>query len=193
MAMSDQQDRGNIQNFNVTVSTDRDGFLRRTCPSCGRDFKTENHQVDLASALTPQIHRIGRELGVLSANTESEEPEDMLCCPYCSHRTEASAMLPEDLFYYFKRLLMRELVIPMLNRTFGELEETFGRSSRSGSLISIHMEYSRGVLPPRPIHGPEPPDMKIVEFLCCGKRIKVAEQWDGIRACTYCATPILLI
>lgn len=190
--MSDQHD-SNTQNFHVTVSIDRDGFLRRTCPSCGRDFKTESRQADLASALAPQIHRIGRELGVIPTNTGGEEPEDMLRCPYCGHRAEASTMLPEDLRRYFKHLLMREVVMPMLHRTFGELEETFGRSSRPGTLFSVRMEYSRGALPQRPIHGPEPPDMKIVEFLCCGKRIKVVEQWYGIRACTYCETPILLI
>ena len=37
----------NDQQFAVSLKTDRDGFLRRCCPECGRDFKREINAADL--------------------------------------------------------------------------------------------------------------------------------------------------
>ena len=37
--------------FSFTFSLDRDNFFRRTCPSCGRDFKTEVEPNDLAAII----------------------------------------------------------------------------------------------------------------------------------------------
>ena len=46
--------------------------------------------------------------------------------------------------------------------------------------------------PCRPIHGPEPADMKIVEFLCCGKRVKLSEHWYDVSECPFCRTGVVI-
>ena len=35
--------------------------------------------------------------------------------------------------------------------------------------------------------------MKIVTFLCCGKRIKVPYAWCAIDVCVYCKTAVRLV
>jgi hypothetical protein len=70
------------------------------------------------------------------------------------------------------------------------LEDMFPGRGHSGGMFSISLEFKAGriPLPPRPIHGPEPPDLTVIDFLCCGRKIKVADTWAGIEACVYCGT-----
>jgi len=82
---------GGLTNFSVKVNVDRDGFFRRTCPACGRDFKTAINESDLASVLTPEIERIGRELGITS-DENNEDRETKLTCPYCASQANISKM-----------------------------------------------------------------------------------------------------
>ena len=181
-------DSENRSQFSLSISTDRDKFLRRTCPSCGRDFKTEIDEADLAWAIAPQFKRMGLEIG---AKPEQEATtETHLHCPYCHHDDKASEMLSEEMTAYLHRYIMREVVLPMTNGLFSGLEDT---GTRSGGFISISIKHSRSMYPPRPMHGPEPPDMKIIEFLCCGKKAKVSENWDHVDTCVFCGTTVTLI
>lgn len=184
-----QDDSENKSLYNLSISTDRDRFLRRTCHSCGRDFKTEIDLADLAWALSPQFQRVGIEIGVKRDQEEGEPKKTYLHCPYCNHIAETSDMLTEELRAYIHRHLMREVVLPMMRNAFSGLNDT----RRSGGFISIRVEYSRSIDPPRPLHGPEPPDMKIIEFLCCGKKAKVADNWGHVEKCIFCGTPVILI
>lgn len=192
--MEDQYNSDDTTRFTVSLSVDRDHFFRCTCPSCGRDFKTENNEADFASIINPQIQRMGLEIGATPTSLTEEVPSQYLSCPYCEYQAETSEMLTEDTVHYLHRLLMREIVLPMTHKMFSGLGDSLGGSRRhSGDFMSISFKHSRSLLPPRPIHGPEPPDMKIVEFLCCGKSIKVAERWNDLNLCTYCGTPIALV
>jgi hypothetical protein len=189
---SDQQ----IQ-FNLSISTDRDHFLRRTCPSCGRDFKTEIDPADLEWALISQIRRVSREIGEEPAEMAGKATQDNLRCPYCQDVAEASEMHTEETIDYLKRFAYRDYAVPKLNEMFSDLEDSIGRggSSGGGGFLSISISFKHEPIPkpPRPIHGPEPADMKIVEFLCCGKKIKVSDRWMGVTACTFCGTEVALI
>lgn len=177
--------------YGLSLSVDRDGFLRRTCPSCGRDFKTGIDRADLGSIIGPQIRRIEREIGAPLSLETDEASEESISCPYCMFESGAAEMLPEETVRYLHRQLVREVVLPKVNQMFSAFGD--GSHSRSGGLVSVSFEYSRSMLPPRPIHGPEPPDMKIVEFLCCGRKAKVARQRHQLKQCLYCKTPVALV
>ena len=181
-----------ILRFEVSISTDRDHFLRRTCPSCGRDFKTMINQAELSWLLSEQIKRAGAEIGAFSAG-EEDQVETELHCPYCHHLAKSSEIHTEETIDYIKRFLYREYMIPMLNRTFSDLEDSIGRGHRGGGFISISFNHEPITLPPRPINGPEPADMKIVHFLCCDKQMKIYDSWDDLTACIYCNSPVAVI
>jgi len=180
--------------FNVSISTDRDKFLRRTCPSCGRDFKTAIDPADLAWALSTQIRRMGLEIGAVP-DDEIEAPQHQLLCPYCQHSSKASEMHTKETIEYLKRFVYRDYVVPMINKTFSDLEDSIGGGSRGGGFISVSVSFKHEPIPipPRPIHGPEPADMQIVDFLCCGKQIKIADSWADVTECIYCRTRVALI
>ena len=190
-AMSDSNDDSNTVSFSVSLSTDREGFLRRECVSCGREFKTEVDSSELTWALAAQCERAGLQVGM----TGSDEPPSVLRCPFCGHEAPGTDMHTRDTVDYMKRLVYREYVVPTLNRFTADLEKSFGRRGRSGGLFSVSMEFkaSREIAPVRPMHGPESPDMKIIRFLCCGKRIKVPEAWWDVPACSYCGNKVLVV
>jgi hypothetical protein len=130
---------------------------------------------------------MGLEIG--GDGTQIDEHEDSIYCPYCEHKSELSNTITEETVTYIHRHLMREIVIPMTNKAFSGLND-FGRNT--GGLISINLEYSRGTLPPRPIHGPEPCDMIEVDFLCCGQKAKVIESWISLESCIFCGKRVEL-
>jgi hypothetical protein len=180
--------------FNVSISTDRDQFLRRTCPSCGLDFKTAIDHADLAWALSAQIKRMGLEIGAVPAGEEAAQSQ--LLCPYCQHSSDASEMHTEETIEYLKRFVYRDYMVPMINKSFSDLEDSIGRGRGGGGgfiSVSVSFKHEPIPIPPRPIHGPEPADMKIVDFLCCGKQIKIADMWMDVNECIYCGTPVALV
>lgn len=182
-------DSESTSQFSISINTDRDKFFRRTCPSCGSDFKTEIDEADIAWAIAPQFRQMGMEIGSISGQDEGRT-KTRLYCPYCQHDADATEMLTQETIAYLNRFIMREYVLPMMNNMFSGLDDL---ESKPGGFISIRVEHSRSIHSPRPIHGPEPPDMKIIEFLCCGKKAKVAENWNQIDKCVFCGAPVTLM
>jgi hypothetical protein len=191
--MSEEPDSSdNTLTFAVSLSPDRDHFLRRACPSCGREFKTEADPAELQWALETQCRRMGVEIG----EPTEDAPAARIRCPFCDHEDSGAEMHTDETVDYLKRFVYREYVLPQINNLFSGLEQSLGRGSRStGGLFSISLSFkhSRALLPPRPFHGPEPADFKIVEFLCCGKRIKVPENFNDVRNCAFCGTGVVLL
>jgi hypothetical protein len=178
--------------LSVSIATDRDHFLRRTCDSCGLDFKTEADAADLQWALAAYCRRSGIDIGE-PANA-GVSPMRMRC-PYCGYEDEVSHTLTEETMEYLKRIMYREYVFPQMEKLFSGLEDSFPGSRHSGGMFSVSVEFkhSRGIQPVRPIHGPDSSEFKIVTFLCCGKKIKIMEGWNDLEACSYCGTPVGLV
>lgn len=134
--------------FAVSISTDRDQFLRRTCPSCGRDFKTRVDPIDLQWALTSYCRHAGADVG---PEDEQKPIPARIRCPYCTHEDKGSEMLTEETTTYLKRIVYREWVVPQMNKWFSDLADSLGSTRRSGGLFSLSVEVSRSgsVLPVR--------------------------------------------
>ncbi|HPO87566.1 MAG TPA: hypothetical protein PLN86_17130 [Candidatus Hydrogenedentes bacterium] len=184
----------NTLHFSFTFLLDRDEFFRRTCPNCGRDFKTKVDPADLTSMLQPTFRRIEDEVGEISLSTsEGEQSPQYLSCPYCNHRAETGEMLTSEFQEYMKRFITREYVLPQINNLFSEFSDSMKRTSRStGSFgIKISFDYD-STLPPRPISGPEAPDMMRIDMLCCGNSIKVRDGYFAINKCPYCDEDVML-
>lgn len=184
----------NTLHFSFTFSLDRDEFFRRTCPNCGRDFKTKVDPSDLTSMLQPTFRRIEDEIGGISLSTsEGEQNPQYLSCPYCYHRTETGNMLTTEFQEYMKRFIMREYVLPQINNMFSAFSDSIKQSSRSmGSFgIKISFDYD-STLSPRPISGPDVPDMMRIDLLCCGKSVKVRDGYFAVNKCPYCGEDVVL-
>ena len=189
--MSDDQ----LVHFSITFALDKDEFLRRTCPSCGRCFKTKISPDDLASVLQPAFKRIEKEIGEINLTSEQGKVEPQyLTCPYCFHRTESGEMLSEEFHTYLKRFVIREYVMPKIKKMLSDFAGGINSTSRSNSFIKIEVKADfDNILPPRPISGPEPPDMTKVDMLCCGNAIKIYDGWFDLEECPFCGTKVQII
>jgi hypothetical protein len=192
---NNQGEAGERIRLSLPVNLDRDGFFRRACPSCGLEFKTEGDPADFTWALELQVRRVSDEGNADPSAAEEDTTRNTLLCPYCQHVAEAKEMHTEETVAYFKRIALREYGLPKLHKMLAAFSESLARVGRGGghSSVSISSKYERPPLPPRPIYGPDAPDMMIVYFQCCGKRIKVVEGWKDISLCTYCKTRVLFI
>ncbi|MDQ3636094.1 MAG: hypothetical protein M3405_16560 [Acidobacteriota bacterium] len=193
----DEEIENNDDSVSLSVSTsaDRDLFTRRTCPKCGLDFKISASENDIAWLLNEQIKRQGIE-GKISSEDDLKEEKNNFCCPYCEEIFDSTESFTEETINYAKRIIYREIVLPMLDKTFGGLSDSINNNNRSSGgfmSISISFEHNRQPKPPRPFHEPEPADMKIVHFLCCDRKAKIMENWVSIKVCIYCQTEIAII
>lgn len=148
---------------------------------------------DIQWILAAQCRRMGLEIGE-QPNNDPAEPL-RLHCPYCYFEAEARQMHTEETLEYLKRILYREYVLPQIQKTFSAFDDLAEHPGRSGGFlsVSVEFEFTRGVLPPRPLHGPEPGDMKVITFLCCGHRLKVSDRWNEIEICPFCDTAVRLV
>ncbi len=181
--------------FSISIALDKDEFLRRTCPNCGRSFKTKADPDDLASILQPAFKRIENEIGDVSISTEHEEHEPQyLSCPYCKFHAESGDMLTGEFQIYLKRFVMREYVLPQINKMHSDFTDGHSSTFRSNSFLRFEVKADfENILPPRPISGPEPPDMTKVEMLCCGETIKLYDGWYDLEECPFCGTKVQII
>lgn len=184
----------NVIHFSFSFSLDKDEFFRRTCPNCGRDFKTKVDAADMTSILQPAFRRMESEIDGISLSKPHEEQEPQyLNCPYCKYRAETGEMLTEEFQEYLRRSIMREYVLPSIHTLFADFSDGMKRSSHAIGHFGIKVDFDfDSTLPPRPISGPEAPDMMRVDLLCCGESVKVRDGFFDIDKCPYCGEDIML-
>ena len=143
-----------------TLPLDSDGFLRRACHTCEREFKWRP---------TPE----GEE--------STPPPQGGYFCPYCG--VEADEWSTEAQANYAIQIGMARVVDPMLEE-FGKNLEKTGR--RSGGLISIDVKVQHDKIDePDPLS--EDDDMRRVDFACHpAEPVKVLDEWNEPVCCLVC-------
>jgi|GEM_PF-372060 len=144
--------------ISLQMPLDEDGFLRRECPHCGRQFKQWQGKRD-----------------------ETQGSLEAHFCPYCNASAGADTWFTAQQREYIQQQAMAEVVGPHLYR----LQEQLEQANQSG-LLRIEMnapllvepeplvEFNDMVQLVFPCHVEEP--------------IKVDEQWDQDVACLMCGT-----
>jgi|SRR5215213_10822704 len=182
--------------FSLTINLDREDFFRRACPSCGLEFKTEGNPADFSWALESELRHASQEVDVEVPNVAGDDsPMEILRCPYCGHENDAKEMHTEETHSYLRLIAMREYALPRLHQMLLEFTNSLNQLGGGSGLVSLSIksDYQAPPLPQRPFYGPDIPDMIILKFLCCGKRLKVLEGWSDVNQCSYCATQVKVI
>ncbi len=146
--------------FALSVPLDGDGFFRRACPTCGREFNWLHCEDD----------------------GSDDRPAEYFC-PYCGVAAEPDEWQTEEQMRYIEEETIARVVGPAAE----ELESSFrsrGRSSSGLFGISLSVE-----MPERRQAGPvsEPNDMRRVDFSCHpAEPAKVDEARTGPVHCLCC-------
>ena len=146
----------------VSLPVDKDGFLRRECPHCERQFKWFHGSTD------------ERPVDFL-------EPENYVC-PYCGEPAgHGSWWTLEQLTY------MHEAAKgPIMEEAAQKLRQALGGvGSRGNSFVRVEVKEPKQPEPPMPLV--EPDDMMMVEPPCHSfEPLKVADDWTESIHCLMC-------
>lgn len=156
----------------VPVPVDGDGFLRRECPTCEREFKwlpTKNEDEATAAA----------------GDEDRSEPDPQYFCPYCGVPASVNAWHTKAQVAVAMEMVEREVVEPQLE----ELERTLRDLNRtSRGLIHLEANLERESRPPAPDLS-EIDDMRRIDFVCHpSEPLKVLDSWDEPVRCLVCGT-----
>lgn len=150
------------KSIQMALPLDSDGFLRRECPSCKRQFKWFPSR---------------------SQDSESAEPiaeTVAYYCPYCWEQAAPEVWWTTEQVEFASQIAMAEVMGPSLRR----LTRSVSQLNRSGGLLRARLK-SPSIS--RPESLVEPDDMVRVDFPCHPEEpLKVDEAWEGEVACLVC-------
>lgn len=146
----------------MSLPLDSDGFLRRECPTCKREFKW------FAS----------------EASEAEPAPESGYYCPYCGVQGPPDAWHTSAQLKQAEAIITREVVSPELKKLERSLQEV-GRAS--GGLIKTSTKVQ---VPEESDPLTETDDMVPVDFSCHpDEPVKILDSWDRRVHCLICGRP----
>ena len=153
--------------LSMSLPLDGDGFLRRECPTCERDFKWLPAQDD-------------------ADHTRDAEVVASYFCPYCVVSAPPDAWLTKAQVTVMHDIVRRELIDPEMDKLKREIAKV---NRSSGGFLGISASLDRD----EPETAPElseVDDMRRVEFGCHpAEPVKVLDEWTGAVHCLVCGEP----
>jgi len=156
----------------MSVPLDPEGFLRRECPTCERQFKWFVSQEAEAEA----------EAAAAAATVD----DGGYFCPYCGVQAPTNAWWTKEQLQFAANKVEREVVGPELDKYLRGLKDI---ERSSGGLIEVT---------PGPVEVPEEAeplietadDMRRIDFKCHpDEPVKVVPEWLRDVYCLICGTP----
>lgn len=144
----------------MTMPLDSDGFLRRECPTCEREFKWLHGSED-DEEVTPV-------------------PDGGYFCPYCGVQSPPNSWFTQAQSALAHNTVATEVVGPLVEK-FGR---NVGRRSRGPINVSVKFDSPEKLDPLTEVD-----DMKRVEFPCHPREpVKVLDDWVKAVYCLVCGT-----
>ena len=167
---------------------DDDGFFRRECPLCRKEFKVYLKNDELTTLAQAGIDSFMIQQDEKTSETdETSEAEIEFVCPYCGQRASRDSWWTQEQLAYIG-VVGRNIAARLINENFiRPMKRKFGRSQSSG-LISIRFE-GKEMEQQEPWISPEVNDMQVFDLPCCERRVKVEEGYAGTVHCFFCGFP----
>ena len=148
----------------MSMPLDSDGFLRRECPTCEREFKW--------------LYTSEEE------GTSAPIADGGYFCPYCGVQAEANTWLTHAQIELAQNMVATQVLGPMLKK-FGNDIKGIGPSS--GGMLSADVKYDA---PDELDPLTEVDDMTRIDFECHPTEpVKVLDDWDKPLRCLICGKP----
>jgi hypothetical protein len=173
--------------MNLSFPLDEDGFFRRGCPLCHKEFKVlleKEELTDLAQKGIDSFMLEEKEKETNLAKSESSGTE--FVCPYCGQRAPSDSWWTQEQLAYVG-IVAKNIMAKIVNENLiRPLKRTFQRSS--SGIVSIRFE-GKEMEQQEPWISPEVNDLEIFDLPCCQRKIKIEENWQGKVYCFFCGFP----
>jgi hypothetical protein len=148
----------------MAIPVDLDGFLRRECPTCEREFKW--------------FPASGDEEGSVAG-----VPAGGFFCPYCGVQAPADAWFTKAQIALAQKITETEVIEPMLRKFADDIARTF----RSAGMT---IRSTPGRQADEPELLTEADDMTRVDFECHpSEPLKILDEWRNPVHCLICGEP----
>ena len=150
----------------ISLPLDSDGFLRRECPHCEREFKWHD--------------------GPASEEAEQHPPLDTFYCPLCGDPAG-----PDSWWTKIQLRLIENATERLMGQELGDMFDALERSTRRNRFVTFKVDKTRVPDPPDPLV--EPQDMIIVTSPCHSwEPMKIPEEHMGAIHCLVCGAAFAL-
>ena len=169
----------------ISFPLDDDGFFRRECPLCCREFKVLLKKEELNDMIQEGIDSFMIEQQE-NKSAPKEDDDIEYTCPYCGQLSSSNSLWTEEQNAYLK-VHIENIMAKLVNENFiRPLKRNFG-SSKS-ELISLEFKGNE-MSQKEPWISPESNDLEIFDLPCCNRKVKIQEDWKGKVFCFFCGFP----
>lgn len=148
--------------ISINLPFDKDGFLRRECPSCKRQFKW-----------------------LPSKDKSNKQSKLQYYCPYCGKLANINEWWTKEQAQYIKQKLSK-VTEPELEKFTKDLK----RLNKPGSIIRVEPKYKLSS-EPLPLCEPNDM-RKVVPPCHPSELLKIYENWNKLVMCLICGNPFPL-
>lgn len=174
---------------NLSFPLDDDGFFRRECPLCCKEFKVLLRKEELADLAQKGIDSFMLEQR--EETTDSEEgsaSETEFICPHCGQWASIDSWWTHEQLAYVG-IVAKNIMARMVNEELiHPLKRAFGKPT--SGMFSMKFE-GKEMKQEEPWISPEVNDMEIFDLPCCQRKIKIEDDWAGKVYCFFCGFPHL--
>lgn len=176
---------GDIE-VSVSFPLDDEGFLRRECPFCRKDFKVLFTKEELGSLAQEGIDSFMIEHQEKVNLDEDVQGKAEYFCPYCGQKAPKDSWWTQEQLAYIN-MFVKNIIARIVNENLiGPLKRNFGHQSSGPISISFkgqEMEQQE------PWISPEVNDMDEFDLPCCHRKIKIEDSNIGCIHCFFCGFP----
>lgn len=169
----------------LSFPLDADGYLRRECPFCVREFKVLIEQDELNTFIQSGLDSFlvedtsSSDVGVLNS-------ENDFFCPYCGQESGSGSWFTQEQNAYIT-VAMKNIMAQIVNREFiRPMKRKYG--GKSSKPFSLHFE-GKEMEQYEPWISPEENDLEIRDLPCCQRKIKIEDNWSETVFCFFCGFP----
>lgn len=165
---------------------DDDGFFRRECPLCCREFKVLLEEDELTSLAEEGLNSYMLETQEEATDEDEQDAKLIFTCPYCGQEA------PRDNWWTQEQkacvgIVAQNIIAKMVNeQLIRPLKRMSGR--RSSGLVNLQFNGNE-MKQQEPWISPEVNDMEVFDLPCCHRKIKVDESWNSTVHCFFCGFP----
>ena len=175
-----------MSEFKISISLplDKDGFFRRECPLCCREFKLLLKEEELNDLTQKSLKLFLLEEKEKENNSDdSDDQQKEYICPYCGQASPDNSWWTKEQLAYIN-IFAKNIAAKMLNEhLIRPLQSKFSGSSSSIRFKGKEMEEQE------PWISPETDDMDVFELPCCQRKMKIDDSWKGKVHCFFCGFP----
>ncbi|MDO8885968.1 hypothetical protein [Candidatus Oleimmundimicrobium sp.] len=172
--------------MNLPFPLDDNGYFRRECPFCCKEFKVLLEKEELTDLAQKGLDSFMVETQEATNLDEDEHSEVEFTCPYCGQAAVSGNWWTQEQLAYIS-VVTKNIMAKIVNENLIRPLKRTSRKYGSG-MISVQFE-GKEMEQQEPWISPEVNDMKVYDLPCCQRKIKVEDGWASRVFCFFCGFP----